>query len=40
MTEVYKDGMVICRCNYKHGDKIGYEEWHGGSILETEYYIK
>lgn len=38
--QICNDGMVIFRCNYKHGEKIGYEEWHYGSTLETEFYIK
>jgi hypothetical protein len=38
--QICKSDMIIFRCNYKHGEKIGYEEWHGGSTLETEYYIR
>jgi hypothetical protein len=29
---------LLCRCIYKHGDDIGYEEYH--TAKKTTFYIK
>jgi len=36
----YKYDVLIYRLNFRHGRKIGYEEWHGKDSKETEYYIR
>ena len=36
--ERYSSDKLYLRAIYKHGQEIGYEEWHG--ISETNYYIK
>jgi len=37
-TETYSSDKLYLRAIYKHGQEIGYEEWHG--IPETNYYIR